>query len=123
MFRKGVSALDPMRTVASAILWAVVGATLLAPVTLLAGFYYAELCAILYGKAALWSAILLHWGLTGAAAGALLGFVGRLIDDDNPLTSAPICARKMHAAEPAHPTPAAIARDLIAQVFHVRRHT
>jgi hypothetical protein len=113
-----------VRWVLSAIGWAVVGAMIFAPLTLLAGAYYAILCAVLYGKVVLWGEITLQWGLIGIAAGSMLGFAGRLIDGENPLAPDPIRRSERQAAyESGRPTLTAVARDLVLHVVSVRHRT
>src|ERR1700677_652561 len=85
-----ISMANQIRSILSAIAWAIVGAAIFVPLTLLAGSFYAIVCAVLYGKVVLWGEIALHWGLLGIAAGGLLGFPGRLMDGKNPLASEPI---------------------------------
>jgi hypothetical protein len=118
-----ISVANQIRSVLSGIVWAIVGATIFAPLTLLAGCFYAIVCAVLYGKVVQWGDVALHWGLIGIAAGGLLGFTGRLIDGDNPLVSDPIRRSLRQAKESRRPTLIAIAQDLVTHVVSVRRHT
>ena len=116
-----VSATTCLRTVVAAFGWALVGAALIAPLTLFAGFFYAIVCAILYAKTVAWGAVALHWGLVGIAAGGLMGFCGRVIDDENPLA---LDSDSRHTVPATRRRPfASIVGDLIARVTIVDRHT
>ena len=116
--------MDRLRSVVVAFGWALVGAMIVTPLTLLAGSYHAILCALLYGKVVIWGEVALHWGVIGIAAGGLLGFAGRLIDDVNPLASEPIRRESRQTAEESGPpTLVTIARDVVIHAFSRRRHT
>jgi hypothetical protein len=116
-----ISATTYIRTIIAAFGWALVGAALIAPLTLVAGFFYAIVCALLYAKTVAWGAVALHWVLVGIAAGGLMGFYGRVIDDENPL--APEFDWR-HAVPATRRRPfASIAGNLLARVTIVRRHT
>jgi hypothetical protein len=118
-----ITVVDRLRSVFAATGWAFVGVMIVTPLTLLAGSYFAIVCAILYGKIVIWGEVALHWGVIGIAAGGLLGFAGRLIDDENPLASEPI-HRERHAAEKSRPAAlATIVRAVVIHAFSVRRHT
>jgi hypothetical protein len=116
--------MDRLHSIMTAFGWALVGAMIVTPLTLLAGAYYAILCALLFGKVVFWGEVALHWGLLGIASGGLLGFAGRLIDDVSPLASEPIHRESRQAAEEScHPTFMTTARDVVLHAFSVRRHT
>jgi hypothetical protein len=124
MHTNRITVMNRLRSVVAAFGWAIFGVMIFTPLTLLAGSYYAILCALLYGKVVIWGEVALHWGVIGIASGGLLGFAGRLIDDVNPLASEPIHRQSRQTVEESRrPTFVTTARDLVIHAFSVRRHT
>jgi hypothetical protein len=116
-----ITAFDRIRTVVSAFGWAVAGGLICAPMTLLAGAYWAIVCAVLYGKVG--GVVVLHWGLVGIIAGGLMGFAGRLIEGHHPLADEPVRWEGRRTSEPARWSFRMLSPDVMIHAFSVRRRT